>query len=157
MKKRKVSLSKAHDRKNIKLSGVDYLNALDNEALSRGQRVADSLVKTLGSWRFIIIQSLILFVWAILNILAWVEHWDPYPFILLNLFLSLQAAYAAPLIMMSQNRQAERDRLEAHKDYLINKKAEKEICLLIERLEHQSNEIEKIHQLFLAHIHKTLK
>jgi len=70
-----------------------------------------------GSWWFIGTQSAILLGWAWLNFTAWVQHWDPYPFILMNLFLSLQAAYTAPMLMMSQNRLAARDRLEAHNEW----------------------------------------
>src|SRR5215472_10761280 len=72
--------------------------------LTLGQKVADTVAATMGSWGFIIIQTTILFVWIMLNITAYVRNWDPYPFILLNLALSFQAAYAAPFIMMSQNR-----------------------------------------------------
>jgi uncharacterized membrane protein len=81
----------------------------------------------MGSWKFIIIQSTILFLWIVLNVTAWINHWDPYPFILLNLALSFQAAYAAPFIMMSQNRQQDIDRQAAETDYQINIKAELEI------------------------------
>ena len=70
--------------------------------LTIGQKVADSVASTMGSWRFIIIQSIILLVWIALNVTAFIQQWDPYPFILLNLALSFQAAYAAPFIMMSQ-------------------------------------------------------
>jgi len=76
-------------------------------------RIADKVAATMGSWSFIIVQSVILTVWIILNVIDWISHWDPYPFILLNLALSFQAAYAAPFIMKSQNRQAERDRHQA--------------------------------------------
>ena len=69
--------------------------------LSRGQRIADAVAATMGSWKFIIIQSTLLLAWVTLNVTAWQRHWDPYPFILLNLALSFQAAYAAPFIMMS--------------------------------------------------------
>jgi uncharacterized membrane protein len=89
----------------------------------------------MGSWPFIIIQSLILFVWIVLNVTAFVEKWDPYPFILLNLALSFQAAYAAPFIMMSQNRQQEIDRKEAENDYQVNIKAELEIELLHQKID----------------------
>ena len=89
----------------------------------------------MGSWRFIIIQSTILLCWIALNITAWMQHWDPYPFILLNLALSFQAAYAAPFIMMSQNRQQDVDRKEAAADYQINIKAELEIELLHQKLD----------------------
>src|SRR5476649_1256375 len=99
---------------------VANLNDLENKTISKQHKIAEAVVKVIGSWNFIVIQTIILICWSILNIIAAFEHWDPYPFILLNLILSLQAAYAAPIIMMSQNRQAERDRLEAHNDYLIN-------------------------------------
>ena len=81
-----------------------------SQNLTLGQRVADQVAATMGSWPFIIVQSLILLVWIVLNITAYVQRWDPYPFILLNLALSFQAAYAAPFIMMSQNRQQDIDR-----------------------------------------------
>ncbi len=103
--------------------------------LTMGQRIADTVAATMGSWRFIIIQSLILLFWIFLNITAYIEHWDPYPFILLNLALSFQAAYAAPFIMMSQNRQQDIDRQAADNDYKINIKAELEIELLHQKLD----------------------
>ena len=105
------------------------------QPLTAGQRIADTVAATMGSWRFIIIQSCILLAWIALNITAWVNHWDPYPFILLNLALSFQAAYAAPFIMMSQNRQQDVDRAEAENDYRINVKAELEIELLHEKID----------------------
>ena len=101
--------------------------------LSLGQRVADGVAATMGSWRFIIIQSVLLALWVGLNITAVIYHWDPYPFILLNLALSFQAAYAAPIIMMSQNRQAEKDRLQSKYDFDIDTKAELEILQLHEK------------------------
>jgi uncharacterized membrane protein len=103
--------------------------------LTLGQRIADQVAATMGSWRFIIIQSAILFIWITLNVTAFVEKWDPYPFILLNLALSFQAAYAAPFIMMSQNRQQEVDRKEAEDDHKINIKAELEIELLHQKID----------------------
>jgi uncharacterized membrane protein len=99
-------------------------------ALTFGQRIADAVAATMGSWPFIICQSLILFGWIVLNVTAYVRRWDPYPFILLNLALSFQAAYAAPFIMMSQNRQQDVDRRRAEADYRVNIKAELEIELL---------------------------
>ena len=103
--------------------------------LTVGQRVADTVAATMGSWKFIIIQSVILLAWIVLNITAYIEHWDPYPFILLNLALSFQAAYAAPFIMMSQNRQQDIDRMAAKNDYQINVKAELEIELLHQKID----------------------
>lgn len=105
------------------------------ENLTPGQRVADWVAALVGSWRFIIIQSCLLALWIAVNVIAAVQHWDPYPFILLNLLLSFQAAYTAPLIMMSQNRQAAIDRRNAAHDYDINIKAELEIETLHEKID----------------------
>jgi uncharacterized membrane protein len=118
------------------------------EDLTFGQRIADSVADGMGSWRFIIIQTTLLTIWVVLNITAWVRAWDPYPFILLNLALSFQAAYAAPIIMMAQNRQQDIDRKAAENDYKINIKAELEIELLHQKLD-QLREQEVV-QLSLA-------
>ncbi len=110
--------------------------------LTVGQKVADAVAAMMGSWSFIIIQSVILMIWIVLNLTAWVQKWDPYPFILLNLALSFQAAYAAPFIMMSQNRQSDIDRQKAEEDYKINIKAELEIEQLHQKLDNlRENEI----------------
>ncbi|MGA2418299.1 MAG: DUF1003 domain-containing protein [Candidatus Staskawiczbacteria bacterium] len=98
-----------------------------NKNLSAGQRIADGLAKGMGSWGFIIVQTILVVIWMIFNIVAYISHWDPYPFILLNLLFSTQAAYAAPIIMMSQNRQNDRDRFQAAEDYKTNVDAKKEI------------------------------
>jgi len=117
-----------------------------------GQRIADTVAATMGSWTFIIIQSIILAVWIALNLVAWFEHWDPYPFILLNLALSFQAAYAAPLIMISQNRQAERDRHQAEEDYRTNVEAEQRIEDLQRTLAAiEINKLDKILDLLEKH------
>lgn len=119
------------------LSAVDRqrerrdVNRIHAESLTVGQRLADGFAATMGSWRFIVVQSVVLTAWVILNVyqLLW-RALDPYPFILLNLMLSFQAAYAAPIIMMSQNRQAAKDRLQAELDLRTDVKAE----MLIEEL-----------------------
>jgi uncharacterized membrane protein len=97
------------------------------DSLTLGQHTADKFASVMGSWKFIIIQTLIVLVWMGLNIIGYINHWDPYPFILLNLLFSTQAAYAAPILMMSQNRQNERDRMHAEADFNTNVKAKKEI------------------------------
>jgi uncharacterized membrane protein len=102
---------------------------------SWGEKIADWVAATMGSWNFILIQTALLIVWICLNVTAYVQQWDPYPFILLNLALSFQAAYAAPFIMMSQNRQAAIDRAAAMNDYATNSKAELEIELLHQKLD----------------------
>jgi uncharacterized membrane protein len=97
------------------------------EGLSVGQKVADRIATGMGSWAFIITQTVLIVVWIALNLIGFFMHWDPYPFILLNLLFSTQAAYAAPIIMMAQNRQNERDRMHAEEDFKTNVKAELEI------------------------------
>jgi len=102
--------------------------------LSFGSRLADSVATGMGSWRFIIIQTIIVVIWMGLNVVGFVSHWDVYPFILLNLLFSTQAAYAAPIIMMAQNRQNERDRMHAEADYQTNIDAKLEIEALTIKL-----------------------
>jgi uncharacterized membrane protein len=116
---------------------VQNINLIHAEKLTTGQRIADQLAAVMGSWVFIIAQSILLAIWIALNVIAYIHHWDPYPFILLNLALSFQAAYAAPIIMMSQNRQAAKDRLMAEQDYEVNLKAEDELKSIMTHLEQQ--------------------
>ena len=115
------------------------------DSLSFGDKIADKVANGMGSWRFIIWQTVIVMIWMILNVIGFVSHWDVYPFILLNLIFSTQAAYAAPIIMMAQNRQNLRDREQALNDYETNLKAKKEI----EALQIQLNklEIEKLDKI----------
>lgn len=111
-------------------------NEAFTESLDFGQRVADAIARIGGSWSFIIAFLAFLALWAITN--AWLisrDPFDPYPFVFLNLILSMLAALQAPVIMMSQNRQSERDRLAAAHDYAVNLKAEIEIMALHEKLD----------------------
>lgn len=117
------------------------------EKLSFGNRLADAVANGMGSWRFIIIQTVIVLVWMGLNLVGFLQHWDPYPFILLNLLFSTQAAYAAPIIMMSQNRQNDRDRAHAEADYQTNIEAKLEIEALAKQL--NKIEVEKLDKLIL--------
>ena len=121
------------------------VNEMDEEQMTFGQRVADKVADTIGSWPFIITQTVILTIWIILNVTAWINHWDPYPFILLNLMLSFQAAYSGPVIMMSQNRQSLKDRLAAEVDHQVNTKAEIEINNLMRRMDELELSIEENH------------
>jgi len=108
-----------------------------------GQKLADEIAKWGGSWVFLSLLSLFLGIWVVLNTMMVINRWDPYPFILLNLFLSCLATYQAPIILMSQNRAAERDRAKAEKDYYINRKAEREIEDMQKDLEDIKNMIKK--------------
>lgn len=100
-----------------------------------GEYLADRIAAIVGSWRFIIAQSVLLALWIVLNIVAWMQHWDPYPFILLNLVLSFQAAFTAPILMMAQNRQSDIDRQKAQLDYDVNLRAELDIEALHEKID----------------------
>ncbi len=104
-----------------------------------GQRAADNLAKWAGSWAFIIGFFVFLILWMGANIYLWLNTWDPYPFILLNLVLSCLAAIQAPVILMSQNRQSQKDRTKAEYDYAVNRKAEREI----EEIRKTLNRLEK--------------
>jgi uncharacterized membrane protein len=103
--------------------------------LTLGERLSDLVAAIVGSWRFILTQSALLMIWLVANAAFGNNAWDPYPFILLNLMLSFQAAYTAPIIMMSQNRQADIDRIRSIADYQVNIRAEAEISLLHEKLD----------------------
>lgn len=98
-------------------------NQTRHDERTLGQRIADSVTTGFGSWTFIIVQSVLVAGWIVLNLVAWSQHWDPYPFILLNLAFSTQAAYAAPLILLAQNRQEEHDRQRAEHDYVVNEES----------------------------------
>jgi len=101
---------------------------------SIGQRASDKLTSGMGSWSFIIIFLSFIALWMAANVYAWLNNWDPYPFILLNLVLSCLAAIQAPIILMSQNRESQKDRLKSEYDYQVNRKALKEISEIKEML-----------------------
>jgi len=119
------------------------INEVHDDQLGLGARVSDVFASVMGSWKFIIIQSAILILWILFNTLALIAHWDGYPYILLNLALSFQAAFATPIILMSQNRQAAKDRLTAEEDYNVNKRGEEETRQLIQHLYEQDAELLK--------------
>ena len=121
------------------LQGRDSLVSTIEEVdkpLTTGQKVADEVATFGGSWRFIILFGLFILIWISVNVFMLTTKFDPYPFILLNLILSCLAALQAPVIMMSQNRQEEKDRDRAKKDYMINLKSELEIRMLHEKIDH---------------------
>jgi uncharacterized membrane protein len=118
-------------------------NVEENERLTFGQRLADKVATFGGSWTFIISFGVILTVWVVLNSTALLyKHFDPYPYILLNLFLSMIASIQAPVIMMSQNRLASKDRLKSDLDYEVNLKAELEVAHLHRKVDHIYERIE---------------
>ena len=121
---------------------------LPKPKLTIGQRLSDKIAKVGGSWGFLIFLSTFLAIWMMLNIAGFfIWGWDPYPFILLNLFLSCLATYQAPIILMAQNRAAERDRHQAERDYAVNRKSEREV----ENIQKDLDEIKQLikHQNFI--------
>ena len=127
---------------------IRNVNALHENTLTVGDKIADGVSLFVGSWKFVIAQSLIMTLWVVYNTYAVVHllqfhAFDPFPFVFLNLFMSAEAAYSTPFILMSQNRQAAHDRLAAEEDYRINLKAEAEIATL-------STLIHRIHQHLLG-------
>ncbi|HET9837154.1 MAG TPA: DUF1003 domain-containing protein, partial [Candidatus Angelobacter sp.] len=119
-------------------------NVEEQEMLTFGQRVADKVASFGGSWTFILCFAAVLAVWVVLNSTALLsQHFDPYPYILLNLFLSMLAAIQAPVIMMSQNRQVAKDRLKGDLDYEVNLKAEMEVAHLHRKVDHIYERLEE--------------
>ncbi|MFN7107015.1 MAG: DUF1003 domain-containing protein [Brevundimonas sp.] len=112
------------------------INETFDDRQTFGERLADRVATFGGSWTFLIAFGLFLVAWTVLNLVLRRDAFDPYPFIFLNLMLSMIAAAQAPIIMMSQNRQAQKDRLDAGNDYQVNLKAEIEIMALLEKVEH---------------------
>jgi uncharacterized membrane protein len=134
----------------------------ESETRSYGQKVADLVAEFGGSWKFIILFLTFILFWILANVLLLVNKgFDPYPFILLNLILSCIAALQAPVIMMSQNRQEEKDRERAKKDYMINLKSELEIRMIHEKLDHliqhQQHELIEIQKVQIEMMHDILK
>jgi len=109
-------------------------------------RAADRVAKTIGSWQFVLIQTCLVLTWVLINTL-WGGAWDKYPFVLMNVLLSLQAAYTAPMIMMSQNRQGNIDRIDAQLDYENNRITNRGVHEVLERLEENAREIEELKRL----------
>lgn len=114
-------------------------NDVHDGTLTFGERLADKVASFGGSWTFLILFAAVLLFWVALNSLMMAKAFDPYPYILLNLFLSMLASVQAPIIMMSQNRHSEKDRIQATHDYEVNLKAEIEIMALHEKLDEMRN------------------
>ena len=131
----------------IKLRASRNPNTMIEEESSFGERLADSVARFGGSWTFIVVFAVILIVYSGINIALQGRAWDPYPFILLNLFLSMLAAIQAPVIMMSQNRQDSKDRLRSELDFDVNRRAESEIQALSRKLNLLADQISDVEEL----------
>jgi len=120
-------------------------NEVIEETLTFGDRLADAVARFGGSWSFIISFGVVLTAWVVVNVGLAIKAWDPYPFILLNLFLSMIAALQAPVIMMSQNRQDAKDRVRSELDFAVNRKAETEITQLAAKLNRLEDRLDDLH------------
>jgi len=134
----------------IQLRASRNPNQVIEEGSTYGERVADSVARFGGSWSFIIAFAIVLICYATLNIMMKEKAWDPYPFILLNLFLSMLAAIQAPVIMMSQNRQDSKDRLRSELDFDVNRRAESEVQALSRKLSLLTDKVEDVADLVRA-------
>lgn len=135
------------------LLGRKYNQGKIEQPQSFGQKAADKIATVAGSWTFIILFAIILFIWMYINLVYLVKPFDPYPFILLNLVLSCISAFQAPLIMMSQNRQDQKDRMQAQNDYIVNIKTE----VMIEDLYTKVEELLTVNKEILEKINNDTK
>jgi uncharacterized membrane protein len=122
-------------------------NALFEEQLTFSQKAADWVAETVGSWKFIFLQTVIFGVWILMNITGWFYRWDPYPFILMNLAISVLTSYAASIILISQKLQERRERIESRQHCLINEKAEEEVRIILEHLAAQNRALTAIYEV----------
>ena len=123
---------------------VKNLAEVYQRRLKRFDRLAIAVAKLVGSWSFLLWQTVFIAGWIIVNLIGWARSWDPYPFILMNLVLSLEAAYTAPLLLMAQNRDAERDRLVMQEDYETNQRAAEEVRTILDMLEQHGRLLAKL-------------
>lgn len=134
------------------------VNVAMHDEATFGEKLADGIAAGIGSWRFLIIQTVLVVLWFALNIIGLVQHWDPYPFILLNLLFSIQAAYTGPVLLLAGNRAAQRDRLMAEHDYATNEKAEALVEKILDELLNNTRATlaiaEKVGAELEAHIRK---
>ena len=135
----------------VQIRSLGNPNELIDEEATFGDRLADSVAKFGGSWRFIISFGLVLVAYTLWNVILGNKAWDPYPFILLNLFLSMLASIQAPVIMMSQNRQDAKDRLRSQMDFQVNRRAELEIRGLGKKLNELQDKIDDVEELLRKH------
>ncbi len=123
---------------------IEKILRIPKEKRTFGQKAADALTGFMGSWTFIIVLSIYIVIWIALNVLAWINQWDPYPFIVLNLTLYCLAAVQAPIILMSQNREEQRDRARSMRDYYVDRRTMKEILNMQQDLDEIKSMLRKL-------------
>jgi uncharacterized membrane protein len=122
-------------RRRVATDHLHPVNQIHIDEATFGERLADKVATVIGSWRFLIIQSVLIALWVSLNVVAFVSHWDPYPFILLNLCFSLQAAYTGPILLVAGNRQSQLDRLRLEHTAAVEEAAEKMTIEILKEIE----------------------
>jgi uncharacterized membrane protein len=132
--------------KDLEMNKDQLPTKLPRETRTFGQRAADVVTNFCGSWTFIIMVLTYIFIWISLNLVAWQFRWDPWPFIILNLTLSCLAALQAPIILMSNNRQAERDRISLRYDYLVDRKTSRDVARIIKEIESVKRKLDSINK-----------
>lgn len=120
------------------------VNQIHIDEATFGERLADRVASVMGSWRFLIIQSIIIAAWVVLNVVGFISHWDPYPFILLNLCFSLQAAYTGPILLVAGNRQAQLDRLRLEHTAEVEDASERVTIEILKEIERNTEATLKI-------------
>ncbi len=122
-------------RRKLATDHLHPVNQIHIDEATLGERLADGVATVIGSWRFLIIQTVLIAFWVALNIVALVDHWDPYPFILLNLCFSLQAAYTGPILLVAGNRQSQLDRLRLEHTAAVEEASEKMTIEILKEIE----------------------
>jgi uncharacterized membrane protein len=140
---------KLHRRKYAASDHRHPVNVVHHEEATLGERIADRAASGIGSWRFLIIQTIAVALWVTLNVVGLVNHWDPFPFILLNLLFSVQAAYTGPVLLLAGNRQAQKDRLTLEHAAEEAEKADDQNVEILKAIQHNTELTEKNTELAL--------
>jgi uncharacterized membrane protein len=140
-------------RRKVATDHLHPVNQVHIDEATFGERLADKVATVIGSWPFLIIQTFLILTWVILNVIGFINHWDPYPFILLNLFFSLQAAYTGPILLVSGNRQSQLDRLRLEHTAAVEEAGEKMTIEILKEIETNTTATVKI----LEHIRQQKK
>ncbi len=131
-------------RRKLATDHLHPVNQIHIDEATFGERMADIVATVIGSWRFLIIQTAIIAIWVILNVVGFINHWDPYPFILLNLCFSMQAAYTGPILLVAGNRQSQLDRLRLEHTAAVEEAAEKMTIEILKEIERNTEATVKI-------------
>jgi len=131
-------------RRKLATDHLHPVNQIHIDEATFGERLADRVATVIGSWPFLISQTVVIAIWVILNVVAFINHWDPYPFILLNLAFSLQAAYTGPILLVAGNRQSQLDRLRLEHTAAVEEAAEKMTIEILKEIERNTDATVKI-------------